>query len=180
MTSRIATVDAGTAQGKAQELLTVVKAKFGKAPNMMKTMAHSPAVLEGYLALAGALSKGVLPATVREQIALAVSQVNECEYCLSAHSLTGKLAGLTPDQITDARRGKASDPKIQAVLNLASNILERRGHVSDEEFGDAKQAGLTDAEINEVVANVALMNLTNYYNSVVATEVDFPRVSLSV
>jgi len=180
MTARIAPVDHATAEGRTKELLDTVKAKFGMVPNLLKTMAHSPAVLEAYLNLSGILSHGVLPAAVREQIALAVSQANGCEYCLAAHSLTGKMAGLKPDQIVAARQGKSQDTKSQAILNLALNIVERRGSISDEQFNDARGAGLSDAEISEVVANVTVMILTNYYNQLNHTDVDFPKVPLNV
>jgi len=180
MTSRIAPVDPASAQGHAKELLDGVKAKLGRVPNAMKTMVHSPAALEGYLSLTAALSRGVLPASLREQIALVVSQTNGCEYCVSAHSLTGKLAGLNPEQVLNARQGRGSDAKSQAVLDLAQNILERRGDVSDDQLADARQAGLSDAEVAEVVGNVALVTLMNYFNQVARTEIDFPHVSLSL
>jgi uncharacterized peroxidase-related enzyme len=180
MTSRINPVDVATAHGRTQELFGAIKAKMGRVPNMMKTMAQAPAVLEGYLALSGALSKGVLTADVREQIALAVSQVHGCEYCLSAHTLTGRLAGLTPDQIVAARYGEADDHRAQAVLNLTHAILEHQGDVSDEQLADAREAGLGDAEIAEVVGHVALNTLTNYFNQLAQTDVDWPHVSVGL
>jgi uncharacterized peroxidase-related enzyme len=180
MSNRISAVDPAAAQGQAKELLTTVKSKFGTVPNALKTMANSAAALEGYMSLSSALNKGVLPATTREQIALSVSQTNGCEYCLAAHSLTGKLAGLQPDQIVAARRGKGTDPKSQAVLALTQNILERKGKVSDEQLADARVAGLSDAELVEIVGNVAVMTFTNFLNNVAQTNVDFPRVAATV
>lgn len=180
MTSRLSTVDPTSSSGKVQELFGAIKSKFGKVPNMMKTMAHSPALLEGYLAFNGALQNGELAPAVREQIALAVSQVNQCEYCLSAHSLLAKLAGLNPDQIIAARQGKSQDPKVQAVLTLALNVVERRGNVSDDQLNDARHSGLSDSEIAEVIGHVAVTNLTNYFNQLSQTEVDFPKVPLSL
>ncbi|HVX12315.1 MAG TPA: peroxidase-related enzyme [Pirellulales bacterium] len=176
MTSRITPVDPAVAQEKARELLTSVKAKLGVVPNMMKTMAHSPALLEGYLAFSGALAKGTLSAATREQIALAVSQHNGCEYCLSAHTMLAKRAGVSAEEALAAREGTSHDPKTQAVLSLAHQIIESHGDVSDDQFAEARDAGLSDAEIAEVVGNVALSTLTNYFNELVHTEVDFPRV----
>jgi uncharacterized peroxidase-related enzyme len=180
MSTRIAPVNFAGAEGRPLELLTAVKTKLGMIPNAVKTMAQSPAVLEGYLSLAGALKKGVLPASTREQIALSVSQTNGCEYCLSAHSITGKMAGLKPEQLLDARRGKASDPKAQAVLNLTQHLLERRGNVSDEQLTDARRAGLTDAELVEVVGNISVITLSNFLNQLAHTDIDFPRVTVSL
>ncbi len=177
MASRITPVDPTQAEGHAKELLSVVKQKLGMVPNALKTMARSPAVLEGYLGFTGALGKGTLRAKDRERIALVVSQTNGCEYCLSGHSLTGKMAGLNPEQIRAAREGKADDGKSQALLNLTQNLLERRGNVSDEQLAEARQAGLTDAELVEVVGNVAVMTLTNFLNQLAHTDVDFPYVS---
>ncbi|HET6880095.1 MAG TPA: carboxymuconolactone decarboxylase family protein [Pirellulales bacterium] len=180
MSSRLSLVDPAVTHNKAEELLRSVKAKMGVVPNMMKTMAHSPALLEGYLAFSGALSKGVLPAVVREQLALLVSQYNGCEYCLSAHTLFAGRAGLKPEQVAWAREGVSDDPKTQAALSLAQNILDNRGDVSDDQLADAREAGLSDAEIAEVVGHVALTTLTNYFNELAHTEVDFPRVPITV
>jgi uncharacterized peroxidase-related enzyme len=179
MSNRIKAVDPAVAEGKAHQLLEGVKGKLGVVPNMMKTMATAPALLEGYLAFSGALAKGVLPARLREQLALAVSQANECEYCLSAHTLFGARAGLKPEQLQAARHGRSEDAKSQAALSLALNIVERRGDVSEEQLSDARQAGLSDAEIAEVVGHVAVSTLTNYFNRLADTEVDFPRVPVS-
>jgi len=178
--SRVSVVDPATAPSPAKELFAVVKGKFGMVPNLLKTMAHSPAVLEGFLGLNAALAKGTLQARVREQIALLVSQQNGCEYCLSGHSLTGKLAGLKPEEIVAARHGQASDPHAQAVLTLTKNVLDRHGDVTDEQFEAARSAGVTDAELAEVVGNIAVMTLTNYLNELAHTDIDFPRVPLEV
>src|SRR5262245_30024660 len=180
MTTVIDPVHPWHAQGRAWELLNGVKTQMGKVPNALKTMAQAPALLDGYLALGGALRQGVLAAIVREQIALYVAESNGCEYCLSAHSLSGKHAGLTPQQIIAARMGEADDPKAQAILQLVKNLMERRGDLSDEQVAAARQAGLSDAELGEVVGNVALNTLTNYLNQLARTEVDFPKVSVKV
>src|SRR5271169_709355 len=105
--SRFTQIAPETATGKTKELLDAVKAKLGLVPNMVRAMANSPAALNAYLQFSGALAGGSLSAKSREQIALAVGQVNECDYCLSAHSALGKMAGLTPEQIRDSREGKA-------------------------------------------------------------------------
>ena len=181
MATRITPVNPAEAQPKAKELLAAVQAKLGMTPNMMRTMAQSPAVLEGYLSLSGALSGGVLPAKVREELALFVGQSNECDYCVAAHSLLGKMAGLQPNQLIEARRGVAeSDPTGQAALQLARRVLNTRGEVSDADLSAARSAGLNDAQIAEVIAHVALNIFTNYFNRVAHTEVDFPKVPLAL
>ncbi len=164
------------ATGKAKELLDAVKGKLGLVPNITRAMANSPAVLEGYLGLSGALGKGSLSAKSREQIALAVGQANRCDYCLAAHSAIGKMVGLTPDQILDSRRGTAIDPKTDAVIRFARKVVDERGQVSDADIAEVRAAGLDDGAIAEVVANVALNIFTNYFNHVAETDIDFPKV----
>jgi uncharacterized peroxidase-related enzyme len=173
--NRIPTIDPVTATGPSAQLLAGVKAKLGVVPNLMRTFAQSPAVLEAYLGFTGTLAKGVLPAAVREQLALAVGEANGCEYCLSAHTLLGKGAGLSPAAILDARRGDAADPKVAALLQFARAVVEARGKVSDDQLTAVRAAGASDAEIVEVVAQVAANVLTNYTNNVAQTLVDFPR-----
>ena len=181
MATRITPVNPAEAQPKAKELLAAVQAKLGMTPNMMRTMAQSPAVLEGYLSLNGALAGGVLPAKLREELALFVGQSNECDYCVAAHSLLGKLAGLQANQLIEARRGVAeSDPIGQAALQLARRVLNTRGEVSDADLSAARSAGVNDAQIAEVIAHVALNIFTNYFNRVAHTEVDFPKVPLAL
>lgn len=175
MNPRIATIDPATASGPLATLFATVKTKLGVIPNVFRTLAHSTAVFEGYFGLSGSLAKGVLPATVREQLALAIGEVNGCEYCLSAHSLSGKHAGLSPADIDAARRGESAAPKTAAILRFARAVLARRGAVSDEDLAAAREAGITDAELIEIVGHVALNVLTNYTNNVARTTVDFPR-----
>ena len=173
--SRIHQINPQSATGKAKELLDAVQSKLGLVPNMTRAMANSPAVLDGYLSLSGALSKGALSAKSREQIALAVAQANECEYCLAAHSAIGKMVGLSVDQILDSRRGTSVDPKTDAIIQFARQVVDQRGLVSDANIAQVRAAGLDDGAIAEIVANVALNIFTNYFNHVAETEIDFPR-----
>ena len=176
--SRIQPIAPETATGQAKELLGAVKAKMGRAPNLTRGLAHSPAALNAYLQFSGALSAGVLPATVREQIALAVAQTNSCDYCLSAHSAIGKMAGLTGDQILEARRAASEDLATGAILRFTARLVEDRGHVTDADLETLRQAGISDAQITEIVANVALNIFTNYFNHVAETEIDFPKAEV--
>src|SRR5271165_5906344 len=163
--SRLTQIAPDTATGKTKELLDAVKSKLGLVPNMVRAMANSPAALNAYVQFSGALAGG----------SLAAGQVNECNYCLSAHSALGKMAGLTPDQIRDSRQGTAADGKTDALLHFARKLVETRGQVSDGDVDAVRQAGFTDGEIAEAVANVALNIFTNYFNHVAATDIDFPK-----
>jgi uncharacterized peroxidase-related enzyme len=163
---------------KAQSLLNAVKAKLGKAPNLYLLAATSPAALEGLLSLNGALGHGALDAPTRERIALAVANVNGCDYCNSAHTFLAKnIAKLSDDEIEKNREGRSNDAKADAAVSLARKIALARGDVTDGEIARAKAAGLSDAELVEIVAHVALNTFTNYLNEVFKTTVDFPVVA---
>jgi uncharacterized peroxidase-related enzyme len=178
--SRIQPIQNADATGKAKQLLDGVQAKLGKTPNLMKTLAQAPAALEGYLNLSGALAAGTLDAKFREQLALAVAQANSCEYCLSAHSTIGKMAGLRAEEVTASRRSQSDDPKRNAGLKFAQLLVVQRGLVSDAALEAVRRAGYSDGEITEIVAHVALNTLTNYFNHVAQTDVDFPKVAVQL
>ncbi len=176
--SRITAITDASANSAQQSLFAAVKAALGVTPNLMRTAGHSPAALEGYLSLNAALGKGLLNVGLRERIALAVAQANGCNYCLSAHTYLGKnVAKLSDDEITAARRGESSDVKVNAALRFALDVVAQRGKVSDSSFSAVKSAGYSDAEIIEIVENVALNILTNYVNNVALTDIDFPVVT---
>lgn len=175
--SRITTVNHETAEGKTKELLDAVQKQVGFAPNLMKTMAHSPQVLEAYLNFSGTLGK-TLNAKLREEISLVTAEENGCGYCASAHTAIGKMVGLTEEQTLAAREGRGSDAKNDAGLKFAKTILEKRGKVGDNDLEAVKNAGFSEVELTEIVANVALNIFTNYFNEVAQTEIDFPKVEL--
>src|SRR5262245_28205885 len=123
----VAPVNLQTVRGRAKELLDGVKAKLGMVPNMTRTMAVSPPVLDAYLGFSGALGDGVLLARVREQLALDVGEANRCGYCVSAHSAIGKRAGLSDHDVFDGRRGNSADPRADVLLRFARTVVAKRG-----------------------------------------------------
>jgi uncharacterized peroxidase-related enzyme len=168
-----------TAPAAARPLLEGAKQQLGSVPNLFRVIANSPAALEGYFGLNGALAKGSLDAKTRERIALAVAELNGCGYCLSAHTYLGKnLAKLDDAEITANRTGASNDPKADAALRFATKVVRERGHVSDADVAAVKAAGYDDAQIVEIVLHVALNTLTNYVNEVAKTEIDFPVINL--
>ena len=167
------------APAAARPLLEGAKKSLGSVPNLFRVMANSPAALEGYLGLNGALSKGSLDAKTRERIAVAVAEINGCGYCLSAHTYIGKnVAKLDDAELTANRSGASNDPKADAAVRFAAKIVRERGHVGDADVSAVKAAGYDDAQIVEIVLHVALNTLTNYVNEVAKTEIDFPVVAL--
>ena len=171
-----ATIDAAPAASRP--LLEAVKEQLGLVPNMFRLVANSPAALEGYLGLSGALNKGALPAPTRERIALAVAEINGCNYCLSAHTYLGKnLAKLDDAEISANRNGASTDPKADAAVRFAVKVVRARGHVSDDDVRAVRSAGYDDAQVIEIVLHVALNTWTNYINMVAETDIDFPIVT---
>jgi uncharacterized peroxidase-related enzyme len=177
---RINTVDTNAIDADTKATLDAIKAKIGMVPNLYATFAQSPAVLNGFLALSDALSKGVLTAAQREIVALATAQANQCHYCISAHTLLGKNAGLSAEAVLAARHGKADNAQDNAVATLAARLVETRGSVSDADVAAARSGGLTDAHIVEVIAHVSVNVMTNFTNNVAQTDIDFPVVDLAL
>jgi len=161
-----------------KETLRGIKEKLGKVPNLMATMGKSPATLNFYVTAKEALGTGTFDDKVRESLALAIANFSGCDYCASAHNAIGKQMGLRDDEREMNRKGQSSDPKTQACIDLAREIVDTRGWVSDEGFEKAKGQGLTEEEILELVT-VTMFNLfTNYMNHFIETENDFPKVEL--
>jgi uncharacterized peroxidase-related enzyme len=168
-----ATIDAAPAASRP--LLEAVRAQLGSVPNLFRLAANSPAALEGYVSMLGALGKGALPAATRERIALAVAEVNGCGYCLSAHSYLGRtLARLDEAEIAANRAGGSNDAKAAAAVRFAVAVARNRGRVRAEELAAVRAAGYDDAQVIEIVQHVALNTWTNYVNEVAATDIDFP------
>ncbi|MFG0290201.1 MAG: carboxymuconolactone decarboxylase family protein [Rhodopirellula sp. JB044] len=171
---RLQPINPATAQGETAAVLNGVAKKLGKVPNIIATMANSPAVANAYLSFSGALAGGSLPANVRERIALTTGQANQCDYCVAAHTVLGKGAGLSDEDVADARNGTAKTEKEAAAVVFARKVVETQGNVSDADVTAVREAGYTDGEIAEIVAGVALNLFTNYFNHVAGTEIDFP------
>jgi uncharacterized peroxidase-related enzyme len=175
--TRINLVDPETATGAAAEQLDATQRAMGRTPNMTRAMANSPAALKGYLGLSGALAHGALRAAARERLALAMAEANGCAYCLSAHTQSATHAAkLDEEDILSAREGTAADPMENAVLAFALALNAKRGAIDDADFAAAREAGLSDAELVEVVAAVGLNTLTNFFNKAMNTDIDFPVV----
>ncbi|BEU25703.1 peroxidase-related enzyme [Paraburkholderia sp. 22B1P] len=168
------------APAASQPLLEAVSKQLGTVPNLFRMVGNSPAALEGYLSLSAALGKGALSAQTRERIAVAVAQVNGCDYCLSAHTYLAKnLAKLDDAEITANRNGGSNDPKAAAAVLFAKKVTEARARVTSADLSAVKEAGYSDAEVIEIVQNVALNVWTNYINVIAETEIDFPVVRAS-
>lgn len=175
--SRIAIPTRDAAPAASQPILDAVNAQLGVVPNMFRMVANSPVALAGLTGLSGALTKA-LDVKTRERIALAVAEVNGCEYCLAAHSYIGvNLAKLSPEEVALNRKGGSSDPKAEAAVHFAKLVAETRGKVSDADLAALREAGYADAQIVEIVALTVENVFTNFLNNVAQTDVDFPAVA---
>jgi len=172
---RLNVVDPATATGAAREIFEGPLA--GKHFNIFKGLANSPAALKATLELKGALADGVLTGAEREIIALTIGELNGCDYCTAAHTALGKMAGLKEDQTVAARKGESlGDPKLDALATFVRTLHEKRGYVANEDLDAVKTAGYSDAAIVEIIVGYAENILTNFFNHVNETEVDFPAV----
>jgi alkylhydroperoxidase family enzyme len=161
--------------GKTKELLEAVKSKMGRVPNLAGAMAHSPALLEGYLGLSSAIAGGKLDPKLRVFIALAVSERNGCAYCLSGNTTIGnKILGIDEATLLKSRTEESIDSRTDAALRFVRAIVDKKGRVSDAEVAAVKEAGYNDEDIAEISGNVTLNLLTNYFNELAGTEIDFP------
>jgi len=179
-TVRIAPLDPAQADAATAATFAAVKAKLGVLPNLFRTLAHSPVALNGYLGLSDTVAGGTLGAARREIVALAVAQANACGYCLAAHTLIGKGAGLSDAAVRAARAGDGLDAADAALAAFAYKLTETRGMVGDADLAAFKLAGFDDGAALEVVTLVALNTLTNYANHLAGTEIDFPKVALEL
>ncbi|MDD1058579.1 carboxymuconolactone decarboxylase family protein [Streptomyces cocklensis] len=157
-------------------LLEETRRQLGRVPNLYAALANSPAALAGYLAMRDKLAHGALRARVREQLALLVAQENHCTYCVSAHTLRGGKLGMSPEELRRTRDADDADPHTAALLGIARSILRDRGDIGDDELAAARAAGVTDEELGEVTAHVALNMLSNYFNHLARPDLDFPEV----
>lgn len=173
--TRIAIPTRDEAPAAAQPILNSVHGLLGFVPNLHRLMSLSPNVLTGWANLQGALSK-TLDVKTRDGIALAVSHVNDCDYCLSAHSyMSENFANLPPEEIALNRLGGSSDPRRAAAIAFARATIEHRGKVSDADLAAVRQEGFSDAEIVEIVGLTAQVSMTNFLNNVASTLIDFPQ-----
>lgn len=159
-------------------LLAQIHQAFGATPNMFKAVSNSPAALQSMWGSFGALGSGKLGAKLGEQIAVAIADRNDCEYCLAAHTALGRKAGATADEMSAAQAGQSSDPKTAAALRFAVAVVNNRAKIDDEQVEELRAVGFSDEEIVEIMAHVALNLFTNYVNVAFKVPVDFPGVKL--
>lgn len=176
--NRIALVSPADTTGERQQLLAQIQGAFGATPNMFKAVANSTAALKSMWGSFGALGGGVIDAKLGEQIAVAIADRNACEYCLATHTVLGRKAGASAEEMSAAQAGHSSDPKTAAALRFAIAVVSNRAQIGDEDVDALRVAGFNDEAIVEIMAHVALNLFTNYVNVAFKVTVDFPAVKL--
>lgn len=171
-------VDPASSSMAVKPTLDKINGAFGVVPNMFKAVANSPAALTSMWGSFGALGGGTLGARLGEEIAVAVANANNCEYCLAAHTALGCKAGASREDMAAAQVGKSSDPRTQAALTFALKVIRNRAAVTDADVAALKAAGFGDEGVVEIIAHVALNLFTNYVNVALNVPVDFPGVQL--
>ncbi|MPW22654.1 peroxidase-related enzyme [Paraburkholderia sp. CNPSo 3157] len=175
---RVKIPDRDDAPTESREMLNAVARQLRFVPALFRVASISPDALAGMIQLKGAISRA-FDARTLARIALAVSQVNECKYCLSFHTYLGMNFGkLSPDEMLRNRRGASVDAKSTALVMFVQRVVEMRGNVVESELRVMRDAGFDDAKIIEIVAASAYFIFTNFINNVFDTNVDFPEVDV--
>ncbi|WP_179343429.1 carboxymuconolactone decarboxylase family protein [Winogradskyella ursingii] len=157
-----------------QGLFDHLEKAVGFVPNLFATYANSDYALKNYLEFSNA--KTSLKAKEKEVVNLAVSQVNNCEYCLAAHTAIGKMNGFSEDQILELRAGEASfDPKLDALAKLAKNVTENRGNTDADILENFFNSGWTKGNLIDTIALVGDKTISNYIHNTTKVPVDFPE-----
>ncbi|NWO04760.1 MAG: peroxidase-related enzyme [Alteromonadaceae bacterium] len=177
--SRLPMLCPDTACEQGAPTLKAIQKQLGMLPNFFAGLANHGAALNGYLAFDDTLSQhSRLTPAQRELIALAIANANGCHYCVSGHSLSAKHKGVSADDARQAQQGQAANPYDQAILDVALAVLEQRGHLSDEQLTNAREAGLDDATLVEITSWVGLNSYSNWVNNLIQPKIDFPEVPL--
>lgn len=170
--SRVNPVPIEDAKGDLRNIYQNLTQKTGKVINIFQNMGNSPPTLKAFLALNDASNHISLSPQLREQLALTVSQSNHCNYCLAAHTLLAKGAGLNENDILKARQGESQDPKNQAILKFAKLVVENKGHVSNQDVASLKASGVNDTELVEIIFVIIVNMFTNYFNLITDPKID--------
>lgn len=155
-----------------QEIFDNLKKSLGFLPNLYATMGHSANGLSRYLAYQNA--KSSLSNKEKEAVNLIVSQVNGCVYCQSAHTILGKMNGFNDEQILDMRKGRSENVKLNALLQLASDITKNRGRVNEENKAAFFQQGYTNENLVDLILQISDKTAMNYLHNLTNIPVDFP------
>jgi uncharacterized peroxidase-related enzyme len=158
----------------SQVLFDFLKKRMGKVPNLYATMGYSEQALKAFLDLDETLNKGVFSPKEREAVSLIVSEINGCAYCLAGHTIAAIRRGFSKEETLDIRRGQTSDPKLNAIIQLAASISENKGHAEENTLKAFYDAGFNEGALMELAGLISLRVFTNYVFALTQIPVDFP------
>ena len=164
--------NAENAPEQSRPLLDAVQKKSGFIPNLLGGIAVAPATLQAYLGLSGAYAETSLSPTEQQVVALSISHVNGCGYCMAAHTTMSKGAGVAKEVLDAVRNNTALEPRLEALRSFALRMQETKGHLEAGELDAFLGAGYTEAQAYEVIVGIALKVITNYSNRLLNTPVD--------
>ncbi|MEM8790550.1 MAG: carboxymuconolactone decarboxylase family protein [Pseudomonadota bacterium] len=172
--------DETTAPEPARETLAAVKADFGMIPNLERTMASAPPLLEAYATAWELFDRTSLSPVERQIVYQTANFENECDYCVPWHTLLSQKAGMAPVDVEALRRGAAlSDPKEEALRRFTQTVVRTRGNIAEADLEAFAAAGWGAEQALEVVLGVAIKTMSNYTNSIAATPLDKPVQKLA-
>lgn len=176
--SRLSMIEPNKATGPAADLFAAIKKAVGRVPNAYATVGtHSPSALAALLGADGALAAGSLAKSDVEAIKLAVSEIGGCDYCVAAHTLVGKMTGLSPEAMKQIRGGIATgNEKRDALVRFVRTLVTSHGTVPQAEVEAVRGAGYTEQQVVEAILAISVITFTNLINRVNDTELDFPAV----
>lgn len=174
--TRLQNVTPDQATGDLAQTYGAIKKQMGGVVNLFQALGNNHQALTGYLQIGGLLKESGLSAVELETIALLSAQMNGCEYCQSAHSALGKMAGMKPDEILSVRKGTGTDTKSTALVKFVKEVISEKGRVSDATFNSIKSAGYNDSQVTAIFLSAAQNIFTNYFNNFNGTVVDFPKI----
>ncbi|MDP9077068.1 MAG: carboxymuconolactone decarboxylase family protein [Bacteroidota bacterium] len=158
----------------SQLLFDVLQKRMGKVPNLYATIGYSPFALQSFMNLEETLNKGVFNPKEREAIALIVSEINSCEYCLAGHTMAAIKRGFTKEETIAIRKGSAEDPRLHAIIQLSKSIAENKGKPSENSLEAFYNAGFDEAALMELIGFVTVRIFTNYVFALTNVPIDFP------
>ena len=177
--SRITTPTPESVSAATAEIYAQIRKAAGGVPNTFAVIgAYRPAALKAILQADGVLAASTLSKQDQETIKLLVSEIAGCDYCVAAHSLLGKMAGLAPEVLKQIRAGQPTgDARRDALVRFVRNLVQTRGTISEQEFSAIKAAGYTDQHLVDISLAIAVITFTNIFNRINDTDLDFPAVA---
>jgi len=162
-----------TAQTKSADLLATVEESYGFIPNLLGIFAESPATLKAYRTVGQIFDESSFSPTERQLVILTASRLNECYYCIAAHSTVAEMQKVPADVIEAIRNDQPiADNKLQALRTFTRAVVEERGWVTADDTEAFLAAGYTKAQILEVVLGISFKTLSNYVNHIADTPLD--------